>query len=239
MEPRLRLITSTVQWARDNANILGQCRRCFPAPPPYHPLAHEAAATNRQRCDPFSNANTHKVNPDTLGVSARAQLFHRRPEPSFREIYLCIPDGFRMPDRSRLYACPLMHVGRLLVFPGSGDRMDSTYDGVTFPPPRGFVDTGPARRLAREGWSPRMRRVAWAQDHVPPTTKCAVARIAVALRYGYVSSRWAAKLYIDDIPVAHCARNSPAAMLLLAGCSRKAVNSDTRHSARRGVSAST
>ena len=34
--------------------------------------------------------------------------------------------------------------------------------------------------------------------------------------YAYRSSHWAAKLYIDDITVAHCARHSLTAMLLLA-----------------------
>jgi hypothetical protein len=95
----------------------------------------------------------------------------------------------------------------------------------------------PARQLAREGWSPGMSHVASAHRitfHLRPNVLWRESRWRC--EYGYVSSHWAAKLYIDDITVAHCARDSLTAMLLLAECWRKAVNSDARHSARRGAS---
>lgn len=145
-----------------------------------------------------------------------------------------------MLDRSRLNAYRLCMLATSLYFAVQEIEWITTYDGVTCPPTRGFVDTGPARRLAREGWSRGRRHVAWAHRitfHLRPNVLWRESRWRC--EYGYVSSHWAAKLYIDDIPVAHCARDSLATMLLLAECWRKAVNSDARHSARRGVSAST
>ena len=50
--------------------------------------------------------------------------------------------------------------------------------------------------------------------------------------YEYVSSHWAAKLYMDDITVAQCAMDSLTAMLHLAECWRQAVKTDERRSTR-------
>ena len=50
--------------------------------------------------------------------------------------------------------------------------------------------------------------------------------------YEYVSSRWSATLYMDDIVVADCAMDSLTAVLHLAECWRQAVKTDERRSTR-------